>query len=156
MYSLSITILLAQTYCYLWNVQAVYYNTTCSDILLSLKWTGCLLQYYLLSLYWLLIIIILGHSLTLLYILCCPCLCCHSFFCDIMWSCGVEAYLGRFFSGSFIYVLLLKIIINPCTCLCLSQVRTYFSKLSWSCSVSWGEMWLFVLLILVELLTITV
>jgi hypothetical protein len=48
MYSLSITILLAQTYCHLWNVQSVYYNTTCLDILLSLKCTGCLLQYYLL------------------------------------------------------------------------------------------------------------
>jgi hypothetical protein len=42
--------------------------------------------------------------------------------------------------------------------LCLSQARTGFPTsyvIVFLCSVSWGENWLFILLLLVKLLTIT-
>ena len=49
---------------------------------------------------------------------------------------------------------------NPITFLCLSQAKIWISNVVFHgfflCSVSEGERWLFILLILVELLTITV
>jgi len=48
---------------------------------------------------------------------------------------------------------------NTATFFCLSETKTWFSNVTWRniflCSVTWGERWLFVLLILVGLLTIT-
>ena len=111
-------------------------------------------------------------SLTL--VLHCPRLCCHSF-CYSMWSFWVAANLCSVFFLSFVNICIA--IWDPTIERGGSGSRSYLIGLTplhlcacpkagprcstsyfvvFLCSVSWGERWLFVLLILVELLTITV